>query len=1670
MAVACAAASDEQKHTRFVPPEMQVSDNELRTLVESVRQQSGCGSLDHSISVLHKAQELASSRKLISDRALIEDALGGLYFANGKLNDARQMFQSAFEDAVVSANVAVQADVLVALSLFEQVKEKRGAGFDLLQRALDTARKSRSRYVESRVLGELGRYQVASGQYVEARRSLQEALQIDEVNGYDWLAGHKLYLAWLLAAENKLDEALEVAKSARSLAARNENYLVFVQASTSMAQGLIRKGQLDTAVLSLENLRNGVIDGGAGTFNKPEEYRCALNVPALRLMILEALAPTYQAAKRPDAAAKTWLEVYQLSEAQGTTLLAAEAAHALGDYALGTKDNQEAARYYSAAAAQWKALGNDDRYAAALIGIATSSFNLGNDPEGIRRLEELLPVSERQGNRILQFSAELELGRAFYRAKTFEKATQHLVRAEELADSLAANNGFDKKTLVGLYLLLANCYESLHETFAELLALENGVAISAELNDKLLLTFYDAVQQGLNNLLKAKSPESLLGAGELFDAFVLSELRYNFEYTKAIVEGRDKAWLKEDHPDTARMIALPDQIAWQLGGPEKLEAHLLRAGTVGSFSRGAILLALARRYAVKGDRPELAEKYSRAALALYGGSPQTSLLAIYAKCYLAASLARLGRDEEAQNQAAFCLEGSRQSPDSQLTLIANATAAFVYSVARDGARAKEALNYLLAKNPADPGLCEQLADAYGQLRDFDKQLTYLQKALDLHAKAGSKSSVADVQIKLAQLLSAQFPKRSKEAEDHFRNAATGYAALRDTAGESRALLVLANYYSGRQQYAKADETFGQALAAARRSEVPQLSAEVLSQWGDEYLNAGKAENALSVFRQAADSYRQLKLPSLEALSLRGAALSLRRLHRSAEAFDVATNAIAVADAGDSWYARYWTRRVLAWICSDQGKYTIAIKAVREAREISEVAHQNQLAGWAALSLTYLLHVIGDWQGALSETNFAIRTFHDLRDTEYLISAYSTLVDTYGSRESPLKDFSKALAAYEEASKLSSDISLTADLDLSAVEVLWQMGKYDEARRLCAKTIDYFKSSKNPLGEANALMSLAEVQRSSGNIRDASRSLAAAESLLGATDDLYTVGRFHYGKAGLLKQEGRLTESIREYEQVIDIAEQVKAGAQEESQRTFAENYGFIYDELIDALFVAAEKAEPKSAREYAARAFGYGEANKARVFLNTWGRVFANAARKHLPSELREKERGLSSKIELISAQLQDAKDSTQAALLRQQLSDANRDLQQLIEELRARYPDYAQLQYPTKVAISHVPLGPGEMLLEFKVADKATFVWVIRGTESGSVLVEFYKSPISRELLRGQVKRIRDGLNSGRPDDFEPRLAEELFEMLFPAGHATSVLQAQSLIIVPDDYLSLIPFEVLSPTASRNQFVFAGIATKYFPSAGAVIASRIAQHETQWSRSFLGIGDPITSAADERFPLVSAGSLQAARTSEMTETPQLSGALKTRGLGSLERLPATASEVRAIANLFATEGQADLRIGPAANKARLLATDLKSFRFVHFATHGLLPEESGLSEPLLVLSYDGHGIEDMVLSMSEIPELNLGADMVVLSACNTGTGAVSRAEGVFNLGRGFLAAGASSVVVSLWQVADKSTELLMQELYKNILSGKPKSDALLLARRSLASSKAYSSPFYWAPFILTGD
>ncbi len=316
----------------------------------------------------------------------------------------------------------------------------------------------------------------------------------------------------------------------------------------------------------------------------------------------------------------------------------------------------------------------------------------------------------------------------------------------------------------------------------------------------------------------------------------------------------------------------------------------------------------------------------------------------------------------------------------------------------------------------------------------------------------------------------------------------------------------------------------------------------------------------------------------------------------------------------------------------------------------------------------------------------------------------------------------------------------------------------------------------------------------------------------------------------------------------------------------------------------------------------------------------------------------------------------------------------------------------------------------------------------------------------------------------------------------AASVIAQKRLLIVADGALNYIPFEALVST-SENATDYATLPylvktneMVYAPSASVVAALRqqgANARATTAADNILLVADPIFDANDPRAKTATAGAAAGAATRGLSLGNAISAVAGEASAGlKLARLRGTRSEAEQIAQLTrAAGGKAEVWLDLDANEMNVDKRDLKQYRVLHFATHGLLnaehPQFTGLA-----LSLVGNQQEDGFLRTDEVFNLRLSRPLVMLSACETGLGKEKRGEGVIGLTRAFMYAGAPTVGVSLWSVSDRSTALLMTDFYTRLLAkeGASPSASLRAAQQSMIESKRYNAPFFWAPFILVGD
>ena len=233
---------------------------------------------------------------------------------------------------------------------------------------------------------------------------------------------------------------------------------------------------------------------------------------------------------------------------------------------------------------------------------------------------------------------------------------------------------------------------------------------------------------------------------------------------------------------------------------------------------------------------------------------------------------------------------------------------------------------------------------------------------------------------------------------------------------------------------------------------------------------------------------------------------------------------------------------------------------------------------------------------------------------------------------------------------------------------------------------------------------------------------------------------------------------------------------------------------------------------------------------------------------------------------------------------------------------------------------------------------------------------------------------------------------------------------------------------------------------------------------------DPVKLAGRKEF--VGFGDPQYEPSEDIRDSFQYDPTLKELGFYEMPRLLATNSELKKISAMFADDATTYLRDGAIESRAK---EGILGYKYVHFATHGILDERNPEYSGVVLNLVEDDKPQDGFLQASEIFDLKLNSDLVVLSACETGLGKVIKGEGMVGLTRAFLYAGSPSIVVSLWTVEDESTSNLMIYFYQYLKEGHSKDEALRKAKLALMNENVsgeylYNSPFFWGPFILNGS
>ena len=892
--------------------------------------------------------------------------------------------------------------------------------------------------------------------------------------------------------------------------------------------------------------------------------------------------------------------------------------------------------------------------------------------------------------------------------------------------------------------------------------------------------------------------------------------------------------------------------------------------------------------------------------------------------------------------------------------------------------------------------------------------------------------------------------------DFYNQARSLYQKAGDRDGEAGILSFIsdAHYESG--EIEKALDALNQALVLWRSISNPVREAGTLGSIADIYISMGEPQKAIDLYNQALDIQRRVNAPTEQALTLNS----------------------------------------IAGVYSSLGDYQLSIDTHNQALEIFK---SNGERLWQVLTLNKIGGIYReakDYQKGLEFHNQALDLAKQNNDFSQQVSALSSIVVDYLS----LKDYPKALDAANQILALSRQQNnpfwevLAFSLSGS---VYFNSGDYQKALEALEKAVTEVPKVEDRTTEANVLYNLGKVYNALKQYEKAlstyNQDLALRRMLGDRTGEAATL----YQVAITQRDRGNLNAARTQIEAAINIVEDIRTRVTSQELRTsyFAsvQNYYQFYIDLLMQL----HKKDPS--KGYDALALHASERARARSLLELLTEANANI-RQGVEPKLLERERTLQQnldavekgRIELVNGQY----TNKQLQELEKETATLLEEYRQVQEQIRRTSPRYAALTQPQPLTLAEIQqqvLDDDTMLLEYSLGEERSYLWAVTKTgitsyelpkraDIEATAKDFYqllKNPSYRLEMRGGLgAEARPGSSIGNHET-----ATKLSQMLI--APVTAQLENKRLLVVSDGALQYLPFGALpTPPAPRipggasqeevsRELVPLLVEHEIvnLPSASTLGVLRKETNDRKSAAQAIAVlADPVFGTNDPRLK---------SSPGHVSGTPLDKSNVNSRALErsaitanvTFNRLPFTRQEAEQILSLVpATERMQAFDF--AANRAIASSTELQHYRIVHFATHGILnstqPELSGV---VLSLVDEKGMFQNGFLQLRDIFNLNLPAELVVLSACETGLGEEVKGEGLVGLTRGFMYAGSPRVVVSLWSVSDQATSELMVKFYKKMLQdGLKPAAALRAAQLEMWQNSQWKEPYYWAAFTLQGE
>lgn len=896
---------------------------------------------------------------------------------------------------------------------------------------------------------------------------------------------------------------------------------------------------------------------------------------------------------------------------------------------------------------------------------------------------------------------------------------------------------------------------------------------------------------------------------------------------------------------------------------------------------------------------------------------------------------------------------------------------------------------------------------------------------------------------------------------------------------ARKYLAAALEYYDRQGYASAAPDDKRRLAAA------------LANMGEVYYSKGTPLKALGYFRRSLALWVEVGDPKGEAAARLNLGYALSSSGDQDEAAEQFAASLSLARAAGDRMVEALSLSAAGIVRSLEGQEQKALELHLKALDVARESGDSQSAAVALNGIGQAYESIGKRLISLDHYEQALRLFLTNESLDFAAGTECRIARIYrltGDDHQALAHYSRCVRLSRRANKRRTEAYALTDM----AAIYRARGGRGATLIRYNRVLELYRQIGDRRGQAIVLNNIADFVSESGDKRRALTFYQRALPLARASGDRESEGYTLYGAALAARDLGDLEGALDYTEQAVQLIETLRTYIAGPDYRSsyFASVHKY-YGLYVD-LLMRLDTLRPGG--PYVAAALLASERGRARSLLEIFAENGADIRRGVEPALL-ERERALQQKLRDTARQQVllsgDAETEVEAAEAARELRELTAEYQMVESQIREQSPRYAALTQPKTVTLEDIQAelrNENTALLEYSLGEERSYLWLVTADSlagyelPGRAVLEasareVYRLLTSRQSADGKIDAAYQAGVAAADTAYEEKALELSRMLLAPAA---SQLGDRRLLIVAEGVLQYIPFDALPlpdsppgegcpPLGSQHEVVS-------LPSMSALVSLRRTRPRDEHAPELAAVlADPVYETSDPRVLQVGQALLtrNPPRATE-DDAPALRTLREFGGRGAasgIPRLRHTSDEAEAIMSLVPS-GSGMVATGFEASRETAISPLLGRYQIVHFAAHGLVnsehPEMSGIV--LSLVNREG-GQADGFLQLHDIYNLDLPAQVVVLSACNTGLGEDVAGEGLVGLTRAFMYAGSKSVVASLWKVDDAATAELMRHFYEAMLKdGLPPAAALRSAKEAMRRQKRWQQPYYWAGFLIQGE